>query len=183
MRRNAVLLLSIAIACFGSACRRGGDTPESATPNVANKVAVRPVRLYFESPRMLLAPEARSVALPQNAAAAVPLVLTELFKGPRSATSLRLLPQDAQLRGAYLLPGGTAVVDLGGGTFAAGWSTGTHQELMAAHSIVQTLTANFPEVKRVRLVVNGTPAETLAGHVALGRSLTPIPGLIDPTVR
>lgn len=182
MRRTAVLGIAIVIVAL-SGCDRGRETRESATPNIANKVAMRPVRLYFETPRMLLGAEARSVALPENAAAAVPLVLRELLKGPGTAESMRLFPQDTVLRGAYLLPGGTVVVDLGGATLSAGWSTGTHQELMAAHSVVHTLAGNFPDVKTVRLVVNGSPAETLAGHLSLGRSLAPLPDLIDPARR
>jgi spore germination protein GerM len=181
VRRTAVIALALLVVA--AACRREKEAPDAAAPNVANRVAVRPVRLYFESSKMLLAPEARNVALPENAAAAVPIVVRELLKGPGIDGSLRLFPADTVLRGAYLLPGGIAVVDLGGPTLAAGWQTGTHQELMAAHSVVQTLAANFPDVKRVRLVVNGTPAETLAGHLALDRSLTPLPALIDPAGR
>lgn len=182
MRRTAVLGLTILITAL-TGCNRGGETRESATPNIANKVAMRPVRLYFESPQMLLGAEPRNVALPENVSAAIPLVLRELLKGPATPGAMRLFPEDTVLRGAYLLPGGTAVVDLGGTTFSAGWSTGTHQELMAAHSVVHTLAANFPDVKRVRLVVNGSPAETLAGHLSLGRSLAPLPDLIDPSRR
>lgn len=182
MRRTVVAALTVLVAVFAG-CRRDSETASSAAANAANRVAVRPIRLFFESPRMLLTSESRNVALPGNAAAAAPLVLRELLKGPAAAGSLRLFPADTVLRGAYLLPGGTAVVDLGGPAFAQAWATGTHQELMAAHSIVQTLTANFPEVRRVRIVVNGTPAETLAGHVALHRSLTPLPDLNDPATR
>ena len=49
--------------------------------------------------------------------------------------------------------------------------------------VVQTLTSNFPEVSRVRLVVNGAPAETLGGHLSLMRSFAPIPGLSEPAAR
>ncbi|MGZ8853635.1 MAG: GerMN domain-containing protein, partial [Thermoanaerobaculia bacterium] len=81
------------------------------------------------------------------------------------------------LKGAYLLPEGTVLVDLGGPTLTNGWETGSHQELMAVYSLVQTMVANFPEARRVRILVNGAPAETLGGHVALARSLTPLPSL------
>jgi hypothetical protein len=93
------------------------------------------------------------------------------MKGPaRPALSLRLFPADTVVRGTYLLPGGTVVVDLGGSTLTQGWGTGSHQELMAVQSLVQTLSANFADARRVRIVVNGTAAETLAGHVSLSRS-------------
>lgn len=182
MNRTAVVALALLLAAAGG-CRRESKSPVPSTPNAANRVAMRPVSLFYESPRMLLAAESRSVALPESPAAAVPVVLRELLKGPGVAASTRLFPADTILRGAYMLPGGTVVVDLGGPTIAAGWSTGSHQELMAVHSIVQTVTTNFPEVRRVRLVVNGSPNETLAGHLSLTRSFAPLPDLSEPAAR
>ena len=171
-------LLAVSIA---GGCRRGKETPVS--PNAANKVSVRSVRLYYESPRMLLASEPRNIPLPENTAAAIPIVLRELIKGPASPTSLRLFPEGTSVRGAYLLPEGTAVVDLGGAKLTEGWGTGSHTELMAAYSIIQTLASNFAEAKRVHVLINGTPAETLAGHISLARPLTPRPDLLDPQAR
>jgi spore germination protein GerM len=178
-----VVIAAIVVIAAASACRRGGETPASTNPNVANRVAARTVKLFYESPQMLLAAEPRSVALPENAAAAIPIVVRELLKGPSNPPLLRLLPPDTALRGAFLLPGGTVVVDLGGPTVAAGWATGSHQELMAIHSIVQTLVANFPEAARVRLVVNGSSSETLGGHLSLRHSFVPLPALVDPQQR
>ena len=54
---------------------------------------------------------------------------------------------------------------------------------MAAYSLVQTVVSNFADAKRVRLLINGVPAETLAGHIALTRSLTPLPAVVDPRGR
>lgn len=175
MRRFAVLALMALVVA--AACRK--KTDPAANLGAANKVTVRMVQLYYESPRMLLAPEPRNVSLPENAAAAIPLVVRELVKGPAVATSPRLLPADTVVRGAYLLPGGTVIVDLGGPTLTAGWGTGTHHELMAIYSVVQTLTANFADAKRVRILVNGTPAETLAGHISLAHSLSPRSDLLE----
>jgi spore germination protein GerM len=181
VKRAVIVLLLAASVAVG--CRK--KTTNAANLNAANKVAVRMVRLYFETPQMLLAAEPRNIALAESPAAAIPVVVRELMKGPAagSVTSLRLFPADTVVRGTYLLPGGTVVVDLGGATLTQGWGTGTHQELMAVYSLVQTLTTNFPDAKRVRIVVNGTPAETLAGHVSLSRSLVSLPSLVDPRSR
>ena len=70
-------------------------------------------------------------------------------------------------------------IDVGGQTLTDGWNTGTHQELMAIESLVQTLVANFEGAHRVRILVNGSPAETLGGHVSLSRSLGPMPSLVS----
>lgn len=173
----------LALVCAGG-CRKK-ETAAPANLNAANRVAVRMVRLYYETPQMTLAPEPRNIALPQSPAAAIPTVVRELMKGPaaKGGASLRLFPEDTIVRGAYLLPGGTVVVDLGGPSLTEGWQTGSHQELMAVYSLVQTLTENFADARRVRIILNGTPAQTLAGHVSLTRSLMPMPSLLDPRAR
>ncbi|HYR30054.1 MAG TPA: GerMN domain-containing protein [Thermoanaerobaculia bacterium] len=180
MRRVAVLALAL-VAALG-ACKK----KETAAANLAaqNKVAVRQVRLFYESPQMLLVGETRNIALPESSAAALPIVVRELMKGPTAKDQMfRLFPEDTIVRATYLLPGGTAIVDLGGPTLAGGWGTGTHQELMAAYSLAQTVSVNFTEGRRVRVLINGAPAETLGGHVALTRSLEPLPNLVDPRFR
>lgn len=171
----ALLLLVIA------ACKKKSET--AVNLNAANKVSMRQVRLYYESPQMLLVAEPRSIPLPESSAGAIPAVVRELLKGPAKPPLLRLFPEDTVLRGAYLLPGGTAIVDLSGATLSSGWGTGTHQEMMAAYSLVHSMTANFEEVRRVRVLVNGNPTETLAGHLSLTKSLSPHPALVEASSR
>jgi len=166
----------IAVALTLASCRH----PQSLSQNLAlaNKVAPRIVLLFYESPDLLLVPERRNLQLPESPAAALSEVVRELLKGSANTSVPRSLPADTVLRGAYLLPDGTAFVDLGGPTLTQGWGTGSHEELMAVYSVVQTVMTNFPEAKRVRLLVNGEPAETLAGHISLARPLTPLKGTV-----
>ncbi|HJQ40157.1 MAG TPA: GerMN domain-containing protein [Thermoanaerobaculia bacterium] len=178
MKRFVVVALVLLAA---SGCKKKDTT--AANINAANRVAVRPVRLYFESEQLALVSETRNIALPESPAAAMPVVVRELMKGPATPAGQRLFPADTVVRGAYLLPGGTVIVDLGGSTLTQGWGAGSHHELMAAYSLVQTVTANFADARRVRFVINGAPAETLAGHVSLAKSLGPMPQLVDPRFR
>ena len=173
MRRVVVALALLAVA---GGCKK--DEKLTANLNRENKVAVRTVQLWFESPELLLVPETRSVALPENPAGAISAVVRELFKGSANSSVPRLFPADTVVRGAYLLADGTVLIDLGGMTLTQGWGTGSHTELMAVYSLVQTVVGNFPEARRVRILVNGTPAETLAGHLSLARPLTPMPVLL-----
>ncbi len=173
MRRVAAGTL--ALLALAGACRK--QKPLTPNLNVENRVAMRAVTLFFETPDMLLGREERNVALPENPAGALSIVARELVKGSSNAAVPRVFPPDTVVRGAFLLPDGTAFVDLGGPTLTQGWGTGSHQELMAVYSVVETVVANFPEAKKVRILVNGEPAETLAGHVSLRRALTPMPSL------
>lgn len=169
MQRAVVLALILVASLAG--CRKKDPVSEAAA--AANKVTVRGVQLFYGDANQLLTSEPRNLSLPQNPAAALPLVMRELVKGPAGKSSLRVLPADTVVRGAWLLPGGTVIVDLGGPTLSAGWGTGSHQELLAIQSLVQTATANFAEAQRVRILVNGSQAETLGGHIALSRSFAP----------
>ena len=177
--RSRVVVLTLVLLALAAACRKE-KRPLTANLAVENKVTMRTVKLYYESPDMLLVPERRSVGLPENPAGAMAEVMRELFKGPANPSVPRLFPADTVVRATYFLPDGTVLVDLGGPTISNGWGTGSHQELMAVQSVVYTVTANFTEAKRVRFLVNGGPAETLGGHVSLARSLSPAAGLADP---
>jgi germination protein M len=175
------ILVTVALVLFAGACK--GRKPAVRSVNAENQVSPRVVRLYYESSDLLLVPESRNVQLPLSPAGAMSLVARELVKGSANSGVPRLLPADTVVRGAFLLPDGTAFVDLGGATLTNGWPAGSHEELMAVYSIVQTITSNFAEAKRVRILVNGAPAETLAGHIALDRSLTPNQTLVDSRAR
>jgi spore germination protein GerM len=176
LRFAHITAIAAMMALTGISCHRKSNVAEAV--KLANKVSRREVRLYYESPDLLLVPEVRSLELPQDEAAAIGIVVSELLKGSANASVPRLFPADTALRAAYLLPGGNAIVDLGGPTIVTGWNTGSHAELMAIYSLVQTLTSDFTSVRRVRLLVNGQPAVTLAGHIDLTRPLVADPTLV-----
>ena len=50
---------------------------------------------------------------------------------------------------------------------------GSQGELLSVYSLVNSVVANFPVVKRVQLLVDDKPVETLGGHVDLSRPLLP----------
>ncbi|HEX2833327.1 MAG TPA: GerMN domain-containing protein [Thermoanaerobaculia bacterium] len=179
MKRVAVFAL--AVLALAGACKKKNEL--AANINAANKVSNRVARFYYESGDMQLIAESRNIALPENPAAAIPVVARELMKGPAGKTAFRLFPPDTLVRGAYLLPGGNVIVDLGGPTLQKGWETGSHTEIMAIHSLVQTITSNFSDARRVRVLVNGSPAETLAGHISLARPFGPDTSLVEPRSR
>lgn len=78
----------------------------------------------------------------------------------------RTFPAQARLRQLFLLEDGTAVVDLSQST-TAGLAGGIMAEMAAIQAITKSLRENVPEVKRVKFLVEGKEAPTLAGHVSL----------------
>jgi hypothetical protein len=168
--RRFGILLSIAVLLLG--CNRGKRSGEAAP--LQARVVTRTIQLFYESADLRLVAESRTLPLPESDVAAAPVVVRELLKGSVNKSVPPLFPPGVIVRGTYTLPDGTAVVDLGGQVLVDGWQTGSHAEMMALYSVVQTLTTNFSEIRRVRFVVNGQPADTLAGHVDLRKPLRPL---------
>lgn len=177
MNRRNLRAAAIAALILAAACRPGEKT-RTAQADAVNRVTTRAVLLYFEGPDGLLAPERREMPLPESEAAAIHPLLNALLAGPLNAALPKAFPDGTIVRGAFVLPEGTAVVDIGGRTIQEGWQTGSHAELMALYSVVQTTVANLPSVRRVHILVGGEVAPTLAGHVDLSRPLRPLPDLL-----
>lgn len=93
--------------------------------------------------------------------------LGALFVSPRSAAVPVL--RDLKLKMVYIDAAGTAYADLAlsNSSKASAW-----EEFIAVYAVVNTLMQNFEEIKKVRLLLDGREAQTLAGHMDLSRAFT-----------
>jgi len=105
-------------------------------------------------------------------------VLNMLVAGP-PAPELRTLPADAALLEFYLLEDGTAIADFSG-ELSTGTPSGILSEQRAAESIARTLEANVPGLTRLKILIHGQEAETLAGHLDLSGYFTLAPPAAEP---
>jgi spore germination protein GerM len=55
---------------------------------------------------------------------------------------------------------------------------GSSAEMMTVYSIVNSLSLNFPQIKRVQFLIDGKPIATIVGHLSLERPVSPKPDLI-----
>jgi hypothetical protein len=78
----------------------------------------------------------------------------------------RTLPAAASLEEFYLLPGGMAVADFSS-ELSTDMPSGIQSEQLAVDSIADTLAANIPGLRRLKILIGGHEAETLAGHIDL----------------
>lgn len=92
-------------------------------------------------------------------------VLNELISSPPTPEQ-RTLPADATVLGFYILPDGTAIADFSD-ALVAEIPSGIASEEMAVNSIAQTLEANVPSLRRLKVLIHGQEVDTLAGHVDL----------------
>jgi len=188
-RRAAAILLLVLAAAVGalvlanrpaSAVRSGKPrvflrvTPAAlATPAPgAVQTPAETVRLTLFFPGQedeKLRPEERDIAKPVGSGASLRAIFAELQKGPRQPGLLAAIPPKIQLRNAFLQPGGEAVLDL---AVDASLAFGSDEELAIVAALVDTTLQNVADTSRVRILVNGEPAETLSGHVDLTAPLT-----------
>lgn len=181
-----VLLTSPRVAATGK--RRGlsflrvTPAPAPVTPAAAGTPAVTPlqtvrVTVFFPGKEdEKLHAEERDIPKPAGPSAYLKALFTELQRGPTREGLVAALPPRVQLRNAFLLADGVAVLDLG----LEAPSFGSTEEVTIVASLVDTVLQNVADTTRVRLLVNGEPAETLGGHVDLTRPLSYLRNEVAP---
>lgn len=103
-------------------------------------------------------------------------VLNALFHGPRQLNGYwNPIPAGAEVQWVQVR-GSLATVSLNR-ALVDNHPGGSAGELLTVYSMVHTL-AQLPGIERVQFLVEGQRVETLAGHLALDRPLTPDPGMI-----
>ncbi len=152
--------------------RAGIDAGTPARPGEREAERRISVRLYFEAPeRAGLLPEERSVPFSDDLSRQLRMVVEELVRGSTTGL-LPTLPAGTKVLEVFVTARGIAYLDLSK-EVAQLAEKGSKNELLTVYSIVNSLTTNFPAVKRVQILVEDKPVMTLAGHVDLSRPLLP----------
>lgn len=95
--------------------------------------------------------------------------LAELLSGPRSKALERTVPVGTRLLGVTIKDN-IAFVNLSKDLIEKhpGGSSG---EIQTVYAIVDTVTLNFPTIKKVQILVDGKTTETIAGHIDISAPL------------
>ncbi len=183
-----VLLAALAAASltaprWGPFLRRSTDVAPmtSATlPEPAAKVERRiQVQLFFEHAELEgLVAENRSVALTPDLGGQVRRVVQELVRGSEAGL-IAPLPQGTRVLDVLVTDRGVAIVDLSREA-REGHLGGSAAELLSVYAIVNSITTNFPAIRRVQLLIDDRTVDTLAGHVDLSKPLAPDMTLLAP---
>jgi hypothetical protein len=174
-----------------SGCRGGGrsapsaespEAPAEAPAPESAPVASEILLLYAGGGDDLLHAEKRSVVPITAAEDRAKQCLAELLRGPAEGL-IATIPQGVRVREVYILGDGTAYADLTGELLTGTASLcGSQRELMIVYSIIDTLALNIAGLKRVGILIDGTPRETIAGHIFIGQPLAPDFHFVDPGV-
>lgn len=144
--------------------QRAADNRPVAAPGSGPPQTVQLAVAYDED--QVIVRQAEKASLPQDDAARAREILRLLLANYARRPSPHPVAEGADVNGIYFIAGGLCVVDLNP-AFADGHRSGILVEQLSVLSMVETLTANLPNVRRVRFLVDGKDRETLAGHVDL----------------
>jgi spore germination protein GerM len=124
------------------------------------------VQLYFaDAGKPFLTAEDRVIIAPDDPVAFGKLLVAELLKGSAHGNRATI-PGQTKLRAFFLLDDGTAIVDFSA-AFRENHPGGCRLEQLTLFSVVNTLALNVPGIDRVKILIDGAEAQTLAGHLSL----------------
>lgn len=156
--------LMMMTACDNSSDRKMEKTAVPMSPTDSDDKTI--LHLYFsDRDNSFLIAEERSTSHQDNPVRMGSLIIDELLEGPGKHL-IRTIPQQTTLRAFYLMADGMVVVDLSR-EIKEHHPGGAKSELMTIYSIVNSLILNIPEIKAVKLLIEGREAATLAGHIDL----------------
>ena len=167
-----------AVLVFTAGCsdEQKGTQPEQAaqteqTKDVKETVAEAPKELrvnvyYPRNDGMGLVAVSRTVSTEKDDKYTA--AMKSLLTGTKEKDQTNVIPKKAKLR-SVVVQDGVATADFSK-ELQQNFSGGSTGEEMLIGSIVNTLT-EFPEVQKVRILINGAPVETLSGHMDLSEPL------------
>ena len=136
------------------------------------------VVLYFPSyGEGVLVKEVRRIAWAAEDADRVRQILLALIEGSHQGHERAVSPSTS-IRAVFLTRDGTAYVDFSSEVLAD-FAPGIESESLAVYSIVDSLAANIPAVKKVKILVQGQEVDALDGHADLTDYYVPDPSRVN----
>ena len=135
------------------------------------------VVLYFsDSEGEYLVGEKREISRKNEVKEEAKEAILELIKGPKGKL-ISTLPPRTKLLDLQINDAGLAKVNFSP-ALSKDHPGGSSGEMMTVYSIVNSLSLNFPQIKRVQILIDGEPAGTITGHLSLEQPISPKPDLI-----
>ena len=114
----------------------------------------------------VLRPQPVHIQLPSGRQERAAEILRALLTLYLDKSSPHPLAAGSEIRDLYLVDSGLAVIDLNA-AFADNHRSGVLVEELTVVSLIQTLTANIAGITRIKILVEGSERDTLAGHADL----------------
>ena len=132
----------------------------------------RGLLLYFSDPESeYLIGEKREILKKGGVSEEAQEMIRELIRGPKGRL-IPTIPPRTRLLSFQLDEKGVAKVNFNQ-ALSRDHPGGSSAEMMTIYSIVNSLTLNFPQIKRVQILIEGKARKTIAGHLSLEKPISP----------
>lgn len=149
----------------------GGAPAPGAAPSPEAQRTIN-AKLFFDAPDARgLVLEERAIPLSSDLATQIRTLVEELVKGSQIGL-VATLPAETKVLEVFVTAQGVAYVDLSKEA-REGLAGGSDAEMRTVYSVVDSITATFPSIARVQILLDNEAASTLAGHMDLSRPLPP----------
>jgi germination protein M len=131
------------------------------------------IKLYFlDQEGNTLVPEKRFISKYGSITDQMKLTLLELIRGPQTEL-VPTVPQNIDIREVFIDEKQCLYIDFSR-SIIQNHSGGTTGEQITIASIVNTMAQTFPkQVRKVRILIDGKEARTIAGHVDISKPIFP----------
>jgi len=138
--------------------------PTTGTDMTAQKREKQKVQLYFsDSNERFLTPEVRYIPKEKSINGKAEELVKALLEGPKTGF-VRTFPEGAKLQSVKVTKNGTAYVSFGKNLIEL-HPGGSTSEITTIYSLTNTLSLNIPNIKRVKLLIDGKELKTIKGHI------------------
>ncbi|MBE9547625.1 MAG: GerMN domain-containing protein [Proteobacteria bacterium] len=127
------------------------------------------VVLYFsDSNERFLVPEKRYIPKKKSINDQAKELVMALVEGPKTGL-VKTFPGGTQLKSVKMGKSGTAYVSFGKNLLEL-HPGGSASEMATIYSLTNTLMSNIPDIKRVKILIEGKKLRTIRGHIDTSRS-------------
>jgi spore germination protein GerM len=135
------------------------------------------VTLFFsEEEGEFLVGEKREISKRDRVEEEAKETIAELIEGPHGGF-IPTLPSHSKLLTLQIDAQGLAKVNFDQ-TLSREHPGGSSAEMLTIYSIVNSLTLNFPQIKRVQILIDGKVVESIAGHISLKQPVSFNPSIV-----
>jgi flagellar basal body-associated protein FliL len=153
--------------------------PATGKYTAAKKRDKQEVILFFsDANERFLVPEKRYIPKEKEPEAQAQELVRALLAGSKTGL-VNTFPEKAELQSVRIEGGDTLLVNFREG-IVANHPGGSTAEMATVYSLTNTLTANVPVIKKVKILIGGKERESLKGHIGLQHPFTMNRELIAP---
>lgn len=162
-------LAALGAIAFGLELALRREEPPGIIPPERSEVAGRTVEVLFPGETAGWVRESREILAAERREVMIRRLVEELVKGPTSKAS-SVFPPSTRVQDVFWDPNGELTV-IFSESLRSEHPGGSRAETATIESLLGSVELNFPEVQRLRVLIEGEVVASLAGHVDLSRPL------------